>query len=145
MSTENISTNEPVKKEVTPETMEFFRDIIRGIATQMMSDHEDEKSHHLKHESHCHHPEEHHRIPLSPLLTKKNPNDTIEIGSPVRILGKHNKYNIYQVEVIKQSDPVSCGYHTFHNAYVTVLPTIILVRFATVHHYNIEEGVLQIY
>ena len=64
----------------------------------------------MEHHEHCHLPENFHRLSLSQLLIDHN----------IKILGQHKEYNVYQIDVLKQSDSFSCGYHTFNNALLTL-------------------------
>jgi len=36
------------------------------------------------------------------------------------VLGRHKVKNIYQLDVLKQVDPYSCGYYSFNNAYLVL-------------------------
>lgn len=90
--------------------MEMLKEILLDIAGEVVDHLQEEKDHRQQtSEYKCYPPTENHRIPLAPLIPQ------IFV-----ILGNHSKFPIWQLEVLKQRDTVSCGYHSFHNAYLAL-------------------------
>lgn len=95
----------------TTSTMEVCTQLLHEIINHTLQALQEEEDLQEKqnHDVRCLHYTTHSRTQLQPLLTKE------------QILSVHPVYNnIYQVAVLTQRDPVSCGYHTFHNAYTTL-------------------------
>ena len=114
----------------------FMKSIVTGVVDSVMNDIHEETVLHKMHQDHCNSHTSNTRVSLAALLSpdgfhptpqKEQPKSSSSssylnslTSLPLKILDKHERYNAFQIEVVKQRDPYSCGYHSFHNAYLVL-------------------------